>query len=164
MLTSRFCRTGFLLGFPGQPQFPSIFQFLEHKHSLVHGPSSIFKVSSIFKSLSDFNSFAFSTFKGSCWLHQFLPKEPWPIFYLWASWLANTSVQFSRSVVSDSLRPHESQHARHPCPSPIPGVHPSSCASSQWCHPAISSSVILFSSCPQSLAASGSFPISQLFA
>ena len=76
----------------------------------------------------------------------------------------STSVQFSRSVVSDSLRPHESQHARPPCPSPTPGVHPNSCASSQWCHPAISSSLVPFSSCPQSLPASESFPMSQLFA
>ena len=75
-----------------------------------------------------------------------------------------SSVQFSRSVVSNSLRPHESQHARPPCPSPTPEVHWNSCPSSQWCHPAISSSVIPFSSCPQSLPASGSFPTSQLFA
>ena len=75
-----------------------------------------------------------------------------------------SSVQFSCSVVSDSLQPHESQHARPSCPSPTPGVHPNSCASSQWCHPAISSSVIPFSSCPQSLPASQSFPMSQLFA
>ena len=73
------------------------------------------------------------------------------------------SVQFSRSVMSDSLRPHESQHTRPPCPSPTPGVHSNSCPSSQWCHPAISSSVVLFSSCPQSLPASESFPMSQLF-
>ena len=73
------------------------------------------------------------------------------------------SVQFSRSVVSDSLRPHESQHARPPCPSPTPGVHPNSHPLSQWCHPIISSSVVPFSSCPQSLSASGSFPVSQLF-
>ena len=73
------------------------------------------------------------------------------------------SVQFSRSVVSDSLRPHESQHARPPCPSPIPGVHSDSRPSSQWCHPAISSSVIPFSFCSQSLPASESFPMSQLF-
>ena len=72
-------------------------------------------------------------------------------------------VQFSCSVVSNSLRPHESQHARPPCPSPTPGVHPNSCSLSRWCHPAISSSVIPFSSCPQSLPASGSFPMSQLF-
>ena len=72
--------------------------------------------------------------------------------------------QISRSVVSDSLRPHESQHARPPCPSPTPGVHSHSCPSSQWCHPAISSSVGPFSSCPQSLPASGSFPMTQLFA
>ena len=74
------------------------------------------------------------------------------------------SVQFSRSVVSGSLRPHESQHARPPCPSPTPGVHPNSCPLSQWCHPAISSSVIPYSSCPQSFPASESFPMSQLFA
>ena len=72
-------------------------------------------------------------------------------------------VQFSHSVVSDSLRPHESQHARPPHPSPTSGVHPDSYPLSQWCHPATSSSVIPFSSCPQSLAASESFPMSQLF-
>ena len=74
-----------------------------------------------------------------------------------------SSVQFSRSVMSDSLWPHESQHARPPCPSPTPGVHSNSCSLSQWCHPAIASSVVPFSSCPQSLPASGSFPMSQLF-
>ena len=72
--------------------------------------------------------------------------------------------QISRSVVSDSLWPHELQHARPPCPSPIPGVHSDSHPSSQWCHPAISSSVVPFSSCPQSLPASESFPMSQLLA
>ena len=75
-----------------------------------------------------------------------------------------SSVQFSRSVVSDSLQPHESQHTRPPCPSPTPGVYSDSRPSSQWCHPAISSSVVPFSSCPQSLPASESFPMSQLFA
>ena len=74
-----------------------------------------------------------------------------------------SSVQFSCSVVSDSLRPHESQHARPPCPSPTPGIHPNSCPSSWWCHPAISSSVVPFSSCPQSFLASGSFEMNQLF-
>ena len=73
------------------------------------------------------------------------------------------SDQISRSVVSDSLRPHESQHARPPYPSPTPGVHWDSRPSSQWCHPAILSSVVLFSSCSQSLPASESFPMSQLF-
>ena len=73
------------------------------------------------------------------------------------------SDQISRSVVSDSLRPHEPQHARPPCPSPTPRVHWDSCPSSQWCHPAISSSVVPFSSCPPSLPASESFPMSQLF-
>ena len=81
-----------------------------------------------------------------------------------AMWWWFSSVQFSRSVVSDSLWPHESQHARPPCPSPSPRVYSNSCPSSQWCHPAISSSVIPFSSCPQSLPPSGSFPMSQLFA
>ena len=75
-----------------------------------------------------------------------------------------TSVKFSRSVVSNSLWPHESQHARSPCLSPTSGVYPNSCPLSRWCHPAISSSVIPFSSCPQSLPAWGSFPMSQLFA
>ena len=74
-----------------------------------------------------------------------------------------SSVQFSCSVLSDSLRPHELQHARPLCPSPTPRVHPNSCPSSQWCHPTISSSVVPFS-CPQSFPASGSFPMSQLFA
>ena len=75
-----------------------------------------------------------------------------------------SSVQFSHSVVSDSLRPHESQPGRPPCPSPTPGVHPNPGPSSQWCHPAFSSSLVPFSSCPQSLPASESFPMSQLFA
>ena len=73
------------------------------------------------------------------------------------------SVQFSHSVVSDSLRPHKLQHARTPCPSQTPRVHPNSRPSSLWCHPAISSSVVPLSSCPQSLPASESFPMSQLF-
>jgi len=78
--------------------------------------------------------------------------------------LTFSSVQFSYSVMSDSLQPHELQHARPPCPSPTPGVHPNPCPLSWWCHPAISSSVIPFSSCPQSFPASGSFPMSQLLA
>ena len=77
--------------------------------------------------------------------------------------LAISSIQFSCSVVSDTLRLHESQHTWLPCPSPTPGVHSDSHPSSQWCHPAISSSVVPFSSCPQSLPASESFPMSQLF-
>ena len=91
---------------------------------------------------------------------------PW----MWGSWrqvnnkfYTLSSVQFSHSVVSDSLWPHELQHVRPPCPSPNPRVHWDSRPSSQWCHPTISSSVIPFSSCPQSLPASGSFPMSQLF-
>ena len=73
------------------------------------------------------------------------------------------SVQFSHSVVSDSLRPHESQHARPPCPSPTPGVYSNSCPLSWWCHPTISSSVVPFSSLPQSFPPSGSFQMSQFF-
>ena len=88
--------------------------------------------------------------------------------YLMRDWyskyVGTLSVQFSHSVVSDSLRPHELQHTKPPCPSPTPGIHSDSHPSSQWCHPAISSSVIPFSSCPQSLPASESFPMSQLFA
>ena len=77
------------------------------------------------------------------------------------------ALQFSSAQacsVSNSLQPHESQHVRPPCPSPTPGVHSDSCPSSQWCHPVISSSVVPFSSCPQSLPASESFPMTQLFA
>ena len=76
--------------------------------------------------------------------------------YIWSD-------QISRSVVPNSLQPHELQNARPPCPSPTPRVHSDSCPSSQWCHPVISSSVVPFSSCSQSLPASESFPRSQLF-
>ena len=75
-----------------------------------------------------------------------------------------SSVQFSHSVMSNSLRPHELQHARPPCPSPTPRVYPNPCPLSRWCHPTISSFVIPFPSCPQSFPASGSFQMSQLFA
>ena len=87
-------------------------------------------------------------------------------FILWneGKALEVSSVQFSRSVMSDSLRPHESQHARSPCPSPFPRVHSDSRPSSPWCHTAISSCVGPFSYCPQSLPASESFPVSQIFA
>ena len=85
---------------------------------------------------------------------------------LYLKWISHrqhiSSVQFSRSVMSDSLRPHELQHARPPCPSPTPGVHSDSRPSSEWCYPAISSSVVPFSSCPQSLPVSESLPMSQL--
>ena len=74
-----------------------------------------------------------------------------------------SSVQFSRSVMSDSLRSHESKHSRPPCPSPTPGVYSNSCPLSWWCHPTVSSSVIPFSSCLQSFPASGSFQMSQFF-
>ena len=84
--------------------------------------------------------------------------KSWQLKHCWRS------IQFSRSVMSDSLWPHELQHARPPCPSPTPRVHPNPCPLSPWCHPAISSSVVPFSSCPQSFPASGSFQINQLFA
>ena len=80
------------------------------------------------------------------------------------TFLPRSLAQFIHSAVSDSLWPHEPQHLRPPCPSPTPGVHSNPCPSSRWCHPTISSSVIPFSSCPQSFPASGSFQISQLFA
>ena len=100
--------------------------------------------------------------------HSVVSDSLWPqgLYSLWNSLDQNTrvgSVQFSHWVVSDSLWPHESQHGRPPCPSPTPGVHSDSHPSSQWYHPAISSSVVPFSSCPQSLPASGPFPMSQLF-
>ena len=85
-------------------------------------------------------------------------------FTFWISSNQFSSVHFSRSVVSDSLWHHESQHARPRCPSPSPGVHSDLCPSSLWCHPATPSLVVPFSYCPQSLPASESFPMSQLFA
>ena len=85
-------------------------------------------------------------------------------FHFWFTRFYRCSVQFSCSVICDSLWPHVSQHARPPCPSPTPEVHSDSRPSSHWCHPSISSSVIPFCSCPQSLPASKSFPMSQLFA
>ena len=96
--------------------------------------------------------------------------QPTPVFLLRKSQgqrepgsLQYSSAQFSHSVVSDSLRPHELQHSRPPCPSPTPGVHPNSCPLSRWCHATISSSVVAFSSRPQSFLASGSFQMSLLF-
>ena len=86
----------------------------------------------------------------------------------WVALIVNkrvqNAVQFSCSVVSDSLRPHEPQHARLPCPSPTPRVYPNPCPLSRWCHLTISSSVVPFLSCLQSFTTSGSFPMSQLFA
>ena len=83
---------------------------------------------------------------------------------IWTVTKETISVQFSHSVVSDSLRPHELQQARLPCPSPTPRACSNSCPSSQWCHPTISPSVVPFSSCLQSFPASGSFPVSPFFA
>ena len=88
------------------------------------------------------------------------------LFWEWTSCILGglSSVQFSRSVMSDSLRSHELQHSRPPCPSPTPGFHSNLRPSSRWCHPTISSSVVPSSSCFQSFPGSGSFPMSQLFA
>ena len=91
-------------------------------------------------------------------------RGKWNILSVLCILLTSVSVQFSSSVMSDSLRLHESQHAGPPCPSPSPRVHSDSRPSSPWCHPVISSSVVPFFSCPQSLPASKSFPMSQLFA
>ena len=124
-------------------------------------------------SLWDLHKYSYtskSTVVGCCFLLQgiFLAQESNPCLLLLAGKFFTTepisSVQFSHSVVPDSLWPHESQHARPPCPSPTPGVYPNPCPSSQWCHPAISFSVVPFSSCPWSLPASGSFLVSQRFA
>ena len=89
---------------------------------------------------------------------------PTMVIIAWSGGVGVFSVQFSHLVMSDSLRPHEPQHARPPCLSPTPGVHPNSCPSSWWCHPAISFPVALFSSCPQSFPAPGSFQMSRPFA
>ena len=90
-----------------------------------------------------------------------LPKHS---FLLLPQWQPQMYIaQFSHSVMSNSLQPHEPQHTRPPCPSPTPRVHPNPCPLCQWCHPTISSSVDPFSSCPQSFPASGSFQMSQLF-
>ena len=91
-------------------------------------------------------------------------SEIWDYFGYLSKYTGGVVSQFSHSVVSDSLRPHEPQHTRLPCPSPTPGVHPNPCSLSRRCHPAISSSVVPFSSCPQSFPALGSFQMSQLFA
>ena len=102
----------------------------------------------------------------SHFIHPFISWWTLDCFYFWVIMndaSVNISVQFSHSVVSDSLRPHGLQHARLPCPSPTPGACSKSCPLSRWCHPTISSSVVPFCSCPQSFPASGSFPMSQFF-
>ena len=94
------------------------------------------------------------------WRSVFLPHSL-PTYGPWVGYIS--SVQFSCTAVSDSLRPHEPQHTRPPCPSPTPGVYPNSCPFSWWCHLTVSSSVVPFSLCPQSFPASGSFQMSQFF-
>ena len=120
---------------------------------LIHLPETFFPRKSTYLTSSSSNLYSsvISSIKKWQSEHNSLPCFTFP------------SVQFSRSVVSDSLWPHELQHARPPCRSPTPRVHSNSCPSSRWCHPAISSSVVPFSSCPQSLPASDSLPMSQLF-
>ena len=93
---------------------------------------------------------------GRAYMHMFSSTQR--VYVTWFSW-----IQLSCSVVSDSLRLHEPQHSRPPCPSPTPGIHPKPYTLSQWCHPTISSSVVPFSSCPQPFPATGSFQMSQLF-
>ena len=118
--------------------------------------------------LQEYWSGLFPSSRGSSWLRYWTQVScigRW-ILYNWATRETLTMIskfKFSHSVMSNSLWPHELQHASPPCPSPTPGVHSNSRPSSRWCHPAISSSVIPFSSCPQSLPALGSFPVSQLF-
>ena len=111
------------------------------------------------------NGLIFSYSRGSSWPRDqtYISCIGRRVLYHCTTW-GDYSVQFSCSVVSNSLWPHKLQHARPPCPSPTSGVYSNSYASSWWCHPAISSSVVPFSSFPQSLEASGSFPMSQLFA
>ena len=103
-------------------------------------------------------NFTVSFFVDMCiYLHRYVHPEK-------STSVQFSSVHFSRSVVSNSLHPHELQHASPPCPSPTPRVHSNSCSLSQWCHPAISSSVVPFSFCLQSFPASESFQLSQFFA
>ena len=125
------------------------------------GPTSIDQVESYWTYPGSLQCLSSSLCGGQVLL--FILCQP-PSFPFCQVLLQISSVQFSRSVVLDSLPPHESQHTRLPCPSPTPGVHSDSCPSSQWCHLAISSWVVHLSSCPQSLPASESFPMSQLFA
>ena len=144
-----------------------------------YGHKKTIKKSTIWQSLNAvqfflLNSFQITMFKSSSLLinmpsvHPMLHCISYCFFEIWKQYLmfqfSFTSVQFSPSVVFDSLQPHESQHVRPFCPSPSRRVHSNSRPSSSWCYPVISSSVVPFSSCPQSLAASGSFPMSQLFA
>ena len=98
----------------------------------------------------------------SLWVFKILSTVFW-VYDLSILKVAISSFQISRSVVSDSLQPHEPQQARPHCPSPTPGVYPNSCPLSWWCHPTISYSAVHFSSCPQSSPASRSFQMSQLF-
>ena len=108
----------------------------------------------------DSHSTTLTTRVGAVRLHMTGPT--FGVGCVWTSFV--TAVQLSPSVVSDSLQPHESQHTRPPCPSPTPGIYSNSCPLSQWCHPAISSSVVPFSSCLQSFPASVSFKMSQFLA
>ena len=139
----------------------------EHAHTHTH-THTWWKLAGYF-----FKTLAKTAFQNSMWHFHSLPSGALitpsaiiskyshilSVIILYIRMICLSSVQFSFLVVSNSLRPHESQHSRPPCPSPTPGVQSNSCASSWWCHPAISFSVIPFSSCPQPLPASGSFPL-----
>jgi len=146
-------------------------------------PKALISFSAQFLKLCDFlrlrayreiNNLSLNKFDGFKWLPDLLnfilaiPFMNFTFLFLFVlffitSLLLTVSVQFSCSVVSDSLQPHELQHTRPPCSSPTPRVHPNPCPLSQWCHPTISSSVIPLSSCFQSFPASGSFPMSRFF-
>ena len=136
----------------GQQNLPSTWDINVHTKFRVGMPLNLITLVNIWHLI-----FLPSGSSGSAWpleSSSYLPKHITVVF---------SSVQFSHSVVSDSLRPHEPQQTWPPCPSPTPGVHPNPCPSSWWCHPTISSSVVPFSSCPQSFPASGSLQMSQLF-
>ena len=156
--------------------FQITFQFLSFSFSLLSGILTMSMLTCIMVShrslrLYLFISFYFLSGPMISKAHFIYPQVSWN-FLDFSNLLLNfhsklcifSSVQFSHSVVSGSLWPRELHHTRPPCPSPTPRVYSNSCPSSWWCHPAISSSVVPFSSCPQSLPTSGSFPVSQLFA
>ena len=132
----------------------------ESWHAAVHGVAKSLTWLSNCTATCKITCSEFFTLLTEYFYHQKLERQA----YIKARLLQFSSVQFSRSVVSNSLRPYEPQHTRPPCPSLTPGVHPNPCPLSQWCNPTISSSVIPFSSFPQSFLASRSFQMSQLFA
>ena len=135
----------------------------EFRPSIIYGLSQLIQVTAVSKYpigfLNTDSVLKIKTQVPPCWIHAtFTSVDCYPdVKHICRYLLHVCSVQFRSSVVSNSLWPHELQHARPPCPSPTPGVHSNSCPSSWWCHPAISSSVVPFSSCSQSLPASEIF-------